>query len=361
MDARMKAVEVPTPAPLVSVTRGGITESRHRGHVVAVDGDGSVVASLGAPETVSYLRSSSKPHQAIPLVASGAADRFGFDEEEVAIACGSHSGEPVHTETVARMLHKIGLDESALKCGAHEPYSKETAKKLRERGEQPTALHNNCSGKHAGMLALAKHLGAPVEEYDLPSSPVQLAVARVVEQFSSIPVEDIAVGTDGCGVPTFGVTVRAMALMAARLVAPPVWWDEPVRGACRRIVAAMTGHPLMIEGTGEMDTEIMTLTGGRLVSKVGAEGVYTASVLPCEEWGRGLGVAIKLEDGDRKERARPVAVVETLRQLGILRPAELDRLSRFARATLRNHRGDRVGEVYAAFKLKGDYLPHTKG
>jgi L-asparaginase II len=360
MDARMKAVEVPTPAPLVNVTRGCVAESRHRGHVVAVDGDASVVAFLGAPETVAYLRSSSKPHQALPLVASGAADRFGFDEREIAIACGSHSGEPVHTETVARMLRKVGLDEGALKCGAHEPYSKETARALSGRGEQPTALHNNCSGKHAGMLAYAKHVGAPVEEYDQPSSPVQLAVARVVEQFSSVPVEDIAVGTDGCGVPTFGVTVRAMALMAVRLVAQPAEWDASVRGACHRIVAAITSHPLMIEGTGEMDTELMTLTGGRLVSKVGAEGVYTASVLPCEEWRRGLGVAIKLEDGDRKERARPVAVVETLRQLGVLRPAELAPLSRFASATLRNHRGDSVGEVRAEFKLRGDYPPRPR-
>ncbi|MDQ3908183.1 MAG: asparaginase, partial [Acidobacteriota bacterium] len=279
-------------------------------------------------------------------------DRFGFDEQEIAIACGSHSGEPAHTETVARMLRKIGFDESALKCGAHEPYSKETAEELRARGERPVALHNNCSGKHAGMLALAKHIGAPIGEYDHPSSPVQLAVGRIVEQFSSTPVDDIAVGTDGCGLPTFAVTVRAMALMAVRLVAPLADWDALVREACRRIVAAMTRHPLMIEGTGEMDTEIMTHTKGRLVSKVGAEGVYTASVLPCEEYPRGLGLAIKLEDGDRKERARPVAVIEALRQLGILRPAELDQLSRFAGATLRNHRSDPVGDVRAAFRLR---------
>ncbi|MFL6227191.1 MAG: asparaginase [Pyrinomonadaceae bacterium] len=359
-DARTTAADVPQPAPLVNVTRGGITESRHRGHVCAVDGDGSVVAFLGSPETVSYLRSSSKPHQAIPLVASGAADRFNFTPQEIAIACGSHSGEPVHTETVAGMLRKIGLDESALKCGAHEPYSKETARALGERGEEPTALHNNCSGKHAGMLALALQLGARVEAYDEPSSPVQLAISRIIEQFSSIPLEDVAVGTDGCGVPTFGVTVRAMALMAVRLVAPLAEWNTAVRAAARRIVAAMTSHPLMIEGTNEMDTELITLTKGRLVSKVGAEGVYTAAVLPCAEYPRGLGVAIKLEDGDRKERARPVAVVETLRQLGLLRAAELDALSRFAGDTLTNHRGDRVGEVCAAFELRDDYPPRAE-
>jgi L-asparaginase II len=348
----MKAQDSGSPAPLVNVTRGSITESRHRGHIVAVDGDGQTVTALGTPETVSYLRSASKPHQAIPLVASGAADRFDFNQREIAIVCGSHSGEPMHTETVARMLRKIGLDEHALKCGAHEPYSKETAKELRTRAVQPNQLHNNCSGKHAGMLALARHLGAPVEEYDQPSSPVQIAIGRVIEKFSGVALNDIAVGVDGCGVPSFGVTVHAMALMAVRLVAPLAEWDAPTREACQRIVSAMRQHPEMIEGTGEMDTEIISKTDGRLVSKVGAEGVYTAAILPCVEWPRGLGLALKLEDGDGKERARPVAVIETLRQLGVLRAAELDALSRFARTTLRNHRGDTVGEVYAAFELE---------
>jgi L-asparaginase II len=352
MDARMKATDAPGPAVLVEVTRGAVAESSHRGHVVAVEPDGRVVAYLGAPETVTYLRSASKPHQALPLVESGAADRFGFDEREIAIACGSHSGEPMHTETVARMLRKLGLDESALKCGAHEPYSEETARLLRERGEKPSQLHNNCSGKHAGMLALALHLDAPLEKYDELSSPVQLAIGRVIEQFSDTTLKDIAVGTDGCGVPSFGVAVRAMALMAARLVGPREGWDAGPREACSRIVSAMRRHPEMIEGTGEMDTEIMLRTKGRLVSKVGAEGVYTAGVLPCEEWPRGLGVALKLEDGDGEERARPVAAVETLRQLGVLRADELEALSRFAGAELCNHRGDRVGEVRAAFKLK---------
>jgi L-asparaginase II len=351
MEARMKAQESTRAAPLVRVTRGGVTESLHRGHVVAVDGGGQVVASLGEPATVSYLRSASKPQQAVPFVASGAADRFSFGEREIAVACGSHSGETAHTETVAGMLRKLSLEESALKCGAHEPYSEETARDLRERGERPGPLHNNCSGKHAGMLALARHLGAEVAEYDSPSSPVQQAVARSVVQFSGVPAGRIAVGTDGCGVPSFGVALSALALMAARLVAPPDDWDTETRGACRRIVSAMLSHPEMVEGAGEMDTEIMLRAGGRVVSKVGAEGVYAASVLPCEEWPRGLGVALKIEDGDRAERARPVAVVETLRQLGVLRAPELEALSGFASDTLRNHRGDLVGEVRAAFEL----------
>jgi L-asparaginase II len=344
--------DVPTAEPLVEVRRGSITESRHRGHVVAVDGDGRIIAQLGAPHTVTYLRSSSKPHQAIPLVATGAADRFRFDEQEVAIACASHNGEAIHTETVARMLEKTGLEMSALKCGAHEPYSAEAARELRARGEEPTALHNNCSGKHAGMLALALHLNAPTETYDEPSNPVQLNIARCVERFSGVPVEDMAVGIDGCGVPTFGVTVRAMALMYARLVAPPADFDEAMRAACRRIVAAMTRYPEMIGGRAErLDTVIMRAAPGMLISKVGAEGVYTAGVLPCEEWPRGLGLALKIEDGEDR-RARPTVVIESLRQLGVIKGEALEAVKPYASFTIENRRGETVGEVKASFELQ---------
>jgi L-asparaginase II len=344
--------DVPIAEPLVEVRRGSITESRHRGHIVAVDGDGKIVARLGTPHTVTYLRSSSKPHQAIPLVASGAADRFGFTEKEVAICCASHNGEAIHTETVARMLEKIGMNASALKCGAHEPYSAEAARELRERNDQPTVLHNNCSGKHTGMLALALHLNAPTETYDQPDNPVQLSIGRCVAQFSGVPLEDIAVGVDGCGVPTFGVTVRAMALMYARLVAVPEDFDDATRAACRRIVAAMTRYPEMIGGRAErLDTVIMQAAQGAVVSKVGAEGVYTAGVVPCEEWPRGLGLALKIEDGEDR-RARPTVVIEALRQLGVLKNDSLDAVKPYASFTIRNRRGDNVGEVCASFELK---------
>ena len=250
--------EIPAAEPLVEVTRGGITESRHRGHVIAVDSDGNIVAHLGRPETVTYLRSSAKPHQAIPLIASGAADRFGFTENEIALACASHSGEPIHTELAASMLQKIGLGPEALKCGIHEPYSAEVAQKLRASGEKPNVLQNNCSGKHAGMLALALHLGADTATYDEASNPVQLAIGKTVSQFSGVPIEDIAVGVDGCGVPVFGITVKSMALMYARLVSPPADFDDATKEACARIVAAMTAHPELIGGTSDrLDTEIM--------------------------------------------------------------------------------------------------------
>lgn len=344
-------LEIPAPEPLVEVRRGGITESRHRGHIVAVVPDGQIVALLGAPETVTYLRSSAKPHQAIPLIASGAADRFGFDEKEIALACASHSGEPIHVEVVTSILNKIGLEPDALKCGVHEPFSIEAALNLKAKGEEPSVLQNNCSGKHAGMLALALHLDAPIETYNQPDNPVQLAIGDIISRFSGISIQDIAVGIDGCGVPVFGITVKAMALMYARLVSPPAEFDEKTRVACARIVSAMMAHPEMIGGTKDrLDTEIMQAARGRLVSKVGAEGVYTVGVLPCDEWPKGFGLALKIEDGD-DHRARPVVVIESLRQLGILADESLEAVARYAFFPVRNRAGDVVGEVTAGFKL----------
>jgi L-asparaginase II len=343
--------EIPAAEPLVEVTRGGITESRHRGHIVAVEPDGTIAAYLGVPGTVTYLRSSAKPHQAIPLIVSGAADRFGFTDQEIALACASHSGEAIHTAVAASMLRKIGLGPESLKCGVHEPYSPEVARQLREKGEAPNVLQNNCSGKHAGMLALALHLDAPTETYDEPGNPVQLAIAKTVSRFSEVPIEDIAVGTDGCGVPVFGITVKAMALMYAKLVSTPADYDQQTRKACARIVKAMTTYPELIGGTADrLDTEIMRAAPGGLVSKVGAEGVYTVGVLPCKDWPRGLGLALKIEDGD-DHRARPTVVIESLRQLEILANESLEAVARYAFFPVRNRRGDVVGEVTPEFKL----------
>ncbi|HEV2912713.1 MAG TPA: asparaginase [Pyrinomonadaceae bacterium] len=350
--SKKRTNDIPEPRPLVEVRRGSITESRHRGHIAAVDTEGQIVAHLGVPGVLTYMRSSAKPFQSLPLVASGAADRFGFTTQEIAIACASHNGEPIHTETVAAMLRKIGMPESALKCGVHEPFSAEEAARLRERGEKPGVLHNNCSGKHAGMLALALHLGAPTDTYDQPDNPVQLMIARTIELFSDVPLEDIAVGVDGCGAPVFGVTVRAMALMYARFVQPPEDWPNETRKAAERIVSAMISHPEIIGGREErLDTVLMRATRGRVVSKVGAEGVYTAGVLPSERWPRGLGLAFKIEDGEDR-RARPTVVIEALRQLGVLEGAALDELAPYESFTIRNHRGDAVGEVRANFELE---------
>jgi len=348
--------QIPIGDSLVEVTRGSITESRHRGHIVVIEPDRNVIGYAGAPETVTYLRSSAKPFQALPLLMSGAAERFGFTDREVALACASHNGEPIHTELAASMLSKIGLGPEALKCGIHEPFSVEETGKLRLLGQSPNVLQNNCSGKHAGMLALALHLGASTETYDSAENPVQIAIVEAVSQFSDVAVTDMAIGIDGCGVPVFGITVKAMALAFARLVSPPATFDKATRDACARIVRVMSAYPELIGGTSDrLDTELMRAAPGRLVSKVGAEGVYTGGILPCEEWPKGLGLALKIEDGD-DHRARPTVVIETLSQLRVLRDESLEAVSSYAFFPVKNHRGNVVGEVRAAFKLaRGDH------
>jgi L-asparaginase II len=339
-------------ALLVEVWRGAIVESRHRGHLIAEDGDGRTVASLGSPETVTYVRSSGKPFQAIPLIVSGAADHFGFSEQEIAIACGSHSGEAIHVETVRSMLQKIGLEETALRCGVHEPFSVDVARQLARSGQPPSVLQNNCSGKHAGMLAVARHVGAPTDSYDDPNNPVQQAIAKTVSQFSDVRLDAIAIGVDGCGAPVFGISVRAMALMYARLVAPPNDFDPPTRKACERIVKAMIDYPEMVGGSkNRLDTELIRAGRGRLISKIGAEGVYTVGVLPGAAWPRGLGLAVKIEDGDDR-RARPPAVIEALIQLDVLRDNDLAALTAYSPTPITNRRGERVGEARAAFQLE---------
>jgi L-asparaginase II len=338
-------------AILVEVWRGPIIESLHRGHLIAVGGEGKTIAEIGDAETVSFIRSSGKPFQAIPLITSGAADRFGLTKKEIAIACGSHSGEPIHVEAAQSILQKIGLDPSALKCGVHEPFSVEVARELVENQQPPNVLQNNCSGKHAGMLALAKHLGAPTETYDSPDNPVQQQILRTVSEFSDIPQGEVAIGIDGCGVPVFGLSVRAMALMYARLVNPPAHFDHKVKDACRRIVHAMTTYPEMVGGSQDrLDTELIRAAGGRLISKIGAEGVYTVGVLPGGEWPTGIGLALKLEDGDDK-RARPPAVIEALRQLRVLPKSEIMSLAAYSPTAITNRRGEKVGEARAAFSL----------
>lgn len=317
-----------------------------------MDGEGRLVAALGEPDTVTYLRSSAKPFQAVPVVTSGAAERFGLTEAELAVACGSHGGEDLHAGLVAGMLEKVGLDESFLKCGVHDPYDRATSERLRRLGESPGVLRNNCSGKHAAMLVLARHLGAPPESYDDPDGPVQQAILRAVSQFSGVPAEEVAVGTDGCGVPVYGVPVRTMALMYARLVAPPAGFDEPARGACARLVAAMTVRPELVGGTAErFDTEVMRALAGLVVSKIGAEGVYTAGVLPCERWPKGLGLAFKIEDGEDR-RSRSTIAVESLRQLGVLDEDAQKSLSPYASFPVLNHRREIVGEILPSFTLE---------
>jgi L-asparaginase II len=332
---------------LAKVIRGGTVESIHRGHLIVVNGDGNTLFALGNPETVTFFRSSAKPFQTIPFLTSGAASAFGFSEKEIALACGSHSGEKMHTEAVEKMLQKIGLSETDLRCGAHLPFNEKCAEEMIRAGEQPTQLHNNCSGKHSAMLALAKQTGADLKTYDLPEHPVQRAILQCVSDFTDIPPDEIKIGIDGCAAPNFALPISAMAKSFARLVFPPESFDKELRKACRIVMSAMMNYAEMIGGSERLDTMIMQTLRGQIISKVGADGVYAAGVLPSPKWKTGLGIAFKIEDGDDK-RARQVVAVELLRQLGILNSETLKNLSPMA---ITNRRGDLVGEVDASFDL----------
>ncbi|HEX8218865.1 MAG TPA: asparaginase [Chloroflexia bacterium] len=340
----------PGPAVLVEVTRGPIVESVHYGVIAAADAEGNLLAWLGDPGFVSYYRSSSKPIQAVPLVESGAADHFGLTEREIAICCGSHGGEDIHEEAVLSILDKIGLGTDALACGPHAPYDKAAARLLAERGGPPTVLHNNCSGKHAGMLALARFHGWPVGGYESSLHPVQHAMHKVVAEFAGLAPEDVPVGVDGCGVLTFGLTIQGMAVSFARL-ANADYWPEPRRSAVRRITRAMIAYPEYVAARQQrFDTDLMRAAGGTLISKVGAEGVFCAALLP-EEDRPALGFALKVLDGDNSLRARNPSVTEGLRQTAMLTEEALNKLETYWVEEIRNRPGDVVGMVRPAFTL----------
>jgi L-asparaginase II len=332
---------------LAKVIRGETVESIHRGHLIVLDGDGGEIVKIGNPEIITFFRSSAKPFQAIPFLTSGAAERFGFIENEVALACASHSGEKIHAAIAEKMLRKISLSETDLKCGAHLPFSEPRAEEMMRAGEKPTQLHNNCSGKHSAMLALAKHIGADTKTYDLLENPVQQMILETVAEFTETPKEAIKIGIDGCAAPNYALTLLGMAKSFAKLVFPPETFAGELREACRRIVTAMLNYPELIGGTERLDTILMQAARGRFVSKIGADGVWLCGVLPSPRWKKGLGIALKIEDGDDKRARAPVAI-EILRQLGIFNE---NTLRDYSPLPVKNRRGDAVGRVEASFNI----------
>lgn len=329
-----------------------MTESLHRGFIVAVDVEGEVIAALGDIEARTWYRSAAKPFQAIPMLAGGAAEHFKFMERELAIIAASHDGEDFHLEAVNSVLRKSGLREADLLCGAHEPYNQAAAKALQSTGQPPRALHNNCSGKHAGMLAFAKFLGEPTANYLDPQHPIQRRIHIALARFADVPVDDIAIAVDGCSAPVFGLGLKAMARGYAQLLNVGQTDIEPeLAAAAACVVRAMTGFPELIAGSHHrLDTDLMRAAGGRIVAKVGAEGLQLLGVAACSRYPKGLGVAIKIEDGDSR-RARDPVVIETLRQLGLLDKDQLAQLAHYERSTVFNHRRLEVGEVRTCFQL----------
>ncbi|QPC42033.1 asparaginase [Kaustia mangrovi] len=320
----------------VEVTRGGIVESRHRGALAIVDSHGRLVAGLGDIEVPVFPRSAIKAFQALPLVENGAADAFGFTPAEIALACASHGGEPAHVETARGMLAKLGLDESALECGAHWPTWPKAARDLAHEGLEPGALHNNCSGKHAGMLAVARHAGVAHRGYVRRDHAVQRGIADVIADMCGAATLSAPCGTDGCSVPTWALPLGALARGFARLASGEGL--SPARAeAARRIVEAVRGNPFMVAGTRRFCTRLMEAVPRAFV-KTGAEGVFCGAVPHA-----GLGLAVKCDDG--ASRAAEVTTAAALASLPVWSDGERRVLESFAAVELRNWNEIHVGDI----------------
>ena len=323
---------------LVEVTRGGRVESAHRGAVVVVDTSGRVALSIGDVDQAVYPRSAVKALLALPLVETGAADRLGLTPDELALACSSHSGEAVHVAGAASMLAKAGRDEAALECGAHWPGDAEAARALAASGRQPTALHNNCSGKHAGFICLACARGEDPAGYVRPDNPTMRVVTAALADMTGTGLDDSNIAIDGCSIPTYAIPLRALALAFARFATGQAMQADRA-AASARLRAAVAAHPVMVGGTDSFDTHLMTALGETVFSKTGAEGVFCVA-LPT----LGLGVALKCDDG--ASRASEIATGAVLARLLPDRD-----LTPFARRTLRNWNGIAVGEIRPAEAL----------
>ena len=323
---------------LVRVLRGAHVESQHRGSWVLVDADGSVLAGAGAFGAPFFLRSAVKCLQALPLLETGAAERFGFDEVELALCQASHNAEPCHTEPVLRVLERLGLGPDDLRCGPQVPGDPATRRALLAAGGEPGAVHNNCSGKHAGLLALALQLGVAPADYLDAESAGQRLIKTAVAELSGVDEQHIDHAVDGCSAPTWHVPLSGLATAFARVTNPDGLAAE--RAAhCRRLTAAVGRYPELIAGNhGRICTAIGRASGGRLFPKIGAEAVYAVGE---REGGRSF--AVKLDDGGR--RGLHAVVVALLEQFGFLSKAELDALGPWAERRVFNWAGLEVGRL----------------
>ena len=340
---------------LVQAWRGEAVESEHMGSLAVLDADGAVLAVIGDIDRPVFPRSAVKALQALPLVESGAADRLQLSDDELALACASHNGEAVHVRTAAAMLAKAGVDAGVLECGAHWPYDDSSSRELAARGERPTALNNNCSGKHAGFVCLACalmgwndsgiDLRQYVKGYVKPEHPVMREVSDALHASTGFDLSRAPRGTDGCSIPTHGIPLRHLALAFARF-GTGIGLREGQARAAKRLRQAVAKSPYMVGGAGRMDTLVMQRLGERVFCKVGAEGVYCAS-LPQ----RGLGVAIKISDGNNA-RAAEVVMAAVIEALATLDGDELEFIGRFSDIGLRNWNGIEVGALRATPALR---------
>ena len=341
----MGGVTKPPPV-LARVFRGPHVESAHRGSLAVADETGRVVASCGDPELPVYARSAAKPFQALPLLAVGGERRFRLDDAAIALMCASHGGEPAHVRLARDLLRRGGFQPEDLQCGAHAPMHEPSARELVRRGEAPTALHNNCSGKHAGLLLACRALELDPADYANAAHPLQRRIRALLARYAGIPESRIAVAVDGCNLPVFRLPLAALATAYANLFAARGRGEEaPLAAARARIVRAMVRRPDMVAGSGRFTTEFLEAGQGRWIGKEGAEGVYAVALRPEGARGRPLGLVFKIEDGSA--RPRDSVTLAALERLGRL-PIEIRRtLASYAEPAVVNARGLEVGRIEA--------------
>ncbi|MEE9140304.1 MAG: asparaginase [Alphaproteobacteria bacterium] len=330
----------PANPVLVEVTRGHMAESRHRGAVAVVDAAGGVKLAVGEVERPVYARSGIKPIQALVVLETGAGEAFALGEEEIALACASHGGEKGHTDLVSAWLDRIGCTVDDLECGPQTPLDEAAARALHGAGEAPSALHNNCSGQHAGFLSVARHLGLPTKGYIGRDHPVQQRALRILEEMGETDLSAVPQGIDGCGIPVVGLPLSRIALAMARL-ANPESQPEPRRAAAARIRRAMAAEPFLVAGTNRFCTRVMEVTGARALVKEGAEGVCCGALPEL-----GLGIALKVDDG--ASRAASVVMGRLLRHFRVLGADEADLLADVLEPAVCNPAGLEVGRVRPA-------------
>ena len=328
---------------LVEQTRGDTVENRHRGAFVIADSEGNVISAGGDISRPVFPRSAIKSMQALAMVTSGAIDRFALSDEQLALACASHHGEEVHVTKVSGFLGHLGLSGQNLECGAHPPSNGKAREALRVAGLQPTALHNNCSGKHSGMLSVAKALGVDTAGYVEREHPVQVAVRAAIETVVGAPLSVDLCGRDGCSIPTWAAPLSGFATGFAKMATgrglPP-----ELGTAARRIFDAATANPLLVAGTGHFDTLIMEAFGGRVMQKGGAEGVQCGAIRD-----KGWGYALKCDDGNMQ--ASVVMVANLLLRYASPDDEQAAVLGQFARQLVKNVRGIEVGEMRAVGEI----------
>jgi L-asparaginase II len=324
----------------VEVTRGNLVESRHRGLAVVVDGDGDVLFSAGDVDSAIFPRSSCKAMQALPLIESGAADAFGFGNRELALSCSSHSGEDAHAELAAAMLAKAGKDVSAMECGAHWSSDQKTIIHQARTLEKPSALHNNCSGKHSGFICTCVHTGTDPKGYVGYDHPLQQELRGIMENLTGATLGPDNCGVDGCSIPTYAVPLKGLAHGFAKMATGTALSPERAK-ASRRLIDACMAEPFFVAGTGRACTRIMEIAPGKIFTKTGAEGVFIAA-LPEQ----GIAMAVKCEDG--ATRAAEAIITALLAKYFEAGSAEQDALLAMANHSMYNWNGIHVGDVRVA-------------